>query len=337
MAGRILIVNVNWVGDVLFSTPFIRAIRESNPEAHISCLIHPRCREMLESNPRLDEIIEYAEEDIHRSLIGKLRLIGYLRAGKFDVAYILHRSFTKALITMLAGIRERIGYRTKNRGWVLTRPIEEPSEELHKVEYFLNIARASGITPGSVSYEFYVREADRKSIREILISAGVRAGDRTVVLCPAGNWLPKRWPAEKFARLADELAEKFGVKIVIAAAGKDSGLVSDIKSVMSVQAFDISGKTSLKELAALLERADLVIANDTGPMHLSVAVGTRTIALFGPTSPRLTGPYGKGIYRVITGKTSCDVPCYDVTCKDNDCISAITVEEVIKAAGELLV
>ena len=110
MGKRILIVNVNWVGDVLFSTPFIRAVREANPDAYIACLLHPRCTQMLESNPRLNEIIIYDEEGIHKSLLGKWRLIKELKGKKFDAAFLLHRSFTKALITYLAGIKERIGY-----------------------------------------------------------------------------------------------------------------------------------------------------------------------------------------------------------------------------------
>lgn len=106
---RILIVEVNWVGDVIFSTPFIRAVREAYPDAYIACLIHPRCKEMLESNPRIDELIVYDEEYGHKGLLGKLKLVLELRKKHFDVAFLLHRSFTKALITFLAGAKERWG------------------------------------------------------------------------------------------------------------------------------------------------------------------------------------------------------------------------------------
>ncbi|MBU0880799.1 MAG: lipopolysaccharide heptosyltransferase II [Candidatus Omnitrophica bacterium] len=336
MIKRILIVNVNWVGDVLFSTPFIRALRAANPDAHIACLLHPRCREMLESNPRLNEIIIYDEDAAHKGLIGKWRLVKELKKRRFDTAFLLHRSFTKAFITYLAGIKERVGYPTKNRGGVLTRIIEEPSEELHKVEYFLNIARAAGCDIGDSSYEFFVQDEDRKFIKELLAQSNVSDKDIVVVLCPAGNWPPKRWPAENFARLGDELADKFGAKIVLSAAGKDLKLVEEIKSVMASAAVIASGKTGLKQLGALLERADLVVANDTGPMHMAVAVGADTIALFGPTSAGLTGPYGKGRYRVISRNESCEVPCYDVTCTDNACMSAIKVEDVLGEAEAML-
>jgi len=291
---------------------------------------------MLEANTRIDEIILYDEELAHKSIFGKWRLIKELKRKKFDTAYLLHRSFTKALIACLAGIKERVGYPTKNRAGILTKVVDEPSEELHKVEYFLNIARACGMEPKSVSYEFFVREEDRKFITKLLQKESISEKDTVVVLCPAGNWPPKRWPAENFARLGDELAENCGAKIVISAAGNDLKLAQDIKSVMASVPVIAAGKTNLNQLGALLERANLVVANDTGPMHVSVAVGARTIALFGPTSARLTGPYGEGDYKVMSGNVSCEVPCYDITCADNSCMSAIRVKEVIREALNIL-
>ena len=337
MGKRILIVNVNWIGDVLFSTPFIRAVREAYPDAYIACLLHPRCKGMLESNPRLDEVIIYDEELSHRSLFGKVRLISELRRKRFDTAFLLHRSFTKALIVYLAGIRERIGYPTKNRAGLLTKAVEEPDADIHKVEYFLNIAREAGIKPKDASYEFFVCKNDREHVNGLLRQEGVSDSEGVAVLCPGGNWPPKRWPKENFAKLGDALCAKFGLKVVLAAAGKDAALAEEIKNMMNHPAVVTAGRTTLKELGALLGRSDLVVANDTGPMHMAVAVGAKTIALFGPTSPAITGPYGKGTYRVISGSEGCEVPCYDVTCTDNRCMTAISVDDVIKASGEMLV
>lgn len=333
---RILVVNVNWIGDVLFSTPFIRAVREAYPDSHIACLLHPRCKEVLELNPCLNEIIIYDEEYAHRGPLGKLGLISALRKKHFDAAFILHRSFTKALITMLAGIPERIGYPTKNRFMVLTRTVEEPTDQPHKVEYFLNLARAAGITPRDVSYEFFIDGPDREFIRNFLHKGGVGDNDCLVALCPGGNWEPKRWPAENFARVAGLLAERFGAKIVISGAKRDWPLAENIRSLMKTDAVIACGRTTLRQAAGLFERANLVIANDTGVMHLAVAMKSRVIALFGPTSPAITGPYGDGRYRVISKNDTCEVPCYDFTCKDNHCMRAITLEDVFAEAQELL-
>jgi len=333
---RILIVNVNWIGDTLFSTPFIRAVREAYPDSYIACLIHPRCKEMLEANPRLDELIVYDEEGAHKSLSGKLRLILSLRNRRFDTAFLLHRSFTKALIVFLAGIKDRIGYPTKKRGMLLTKTIDSPAEELHKVEYFLNIAVSAGLKPSNRSYEFFVSDANKDFINDLLRSQGISDSDTVAVLCPGGNWDPKRWPKENFAKLADALAERCGAKIVISGAKKDMTLAEDIKTMMKTKPVITAGKTTLKQLGALFARADLVVANDTGPMHLAVAMKAKTIALFGPTSPRLTGPYGEGRYKVISKNETCDVPCYDFTCTDNRCMSAIKVEDVLKESLNML-
>ena len=337
MAKRILIIEVNWIGDILFSTPFIRAVRQSNPGAYIACLLHPRCREMLESNPRLDEIIIYDEEGEHRSIFGKLKLIRALRKKRFDTAFVLHRSFTKALIAALSGIKERIGYPTKHRSLLLTSVVEDPDDEAHKVEYFLNIARSAGIKVTDLSYEFFVKDADRAFVKDLLEKSGISGSGPLVTICPGGNWDPKRWPKENFANLGDILFQRFGARIVIAGAKKDIRLAEEIEKLMNSSKPVIArGKTTLRELGALLERSDLVIANDTGPMHIAVSMKAKTIALFGPTSPELTGPYGRGNYRVINKYEECAIPCYDFTCIENRCMAAIKVEDVLKEASEML-
>ena len=136
---RILIINVNWLGDVLFSTPFIRAIRKKFPTSYIACMVVQRCKPMLELNPNIDEIIIYDEDSGYRSILGKIRLIKFLRFKRFDAAFILHRSFTRALIAFLSGIKRRIGYNAKKRKILLTDAVKLPSRDIHKVDYFLNI------------------------------------------------------------------------------------------------------------------------------------------------------------------------------------------------------
>ena len=332
---RILIVNVNWIGDVIFSTPFIKTVRQNYPDSHIICLLHPRCADVLKDNPRLDEIVIYDEEGLHKGLIGKLKLIISLREKKIDVAFLLHRSFTKSLIAFLAGARERIGYPEKKRGLLLTKAVEIPDQETHKVEYFLNLARACDMKVEDPSYEFFVSDTERKRVRHLLQESGISDKDFIVVLCPGGNWDPKRWPKENFARLADMLSDKLGAKIVISGAKKDIALAESIKKMMKTIPVISCGKTDLKDLGALMERANLVVANDSGPMHLAVAMKTKVIALFGPTSPKLTGPYGIGSYRIICKNEECDVPCYDLSCTDNKCMSIITVEDVFSAVQEM--
>jgi len=333
---RILIVNVNWLGDVLFSTPFIQALRKKFPNAHIACMVVPRCEEILESNPHLNEIIIYDEDGKHKGLFGKINFILSLRTKDFDTAILLHRSFTRTVITLLAGIPGRIGYITTKRFAFLTQGVKPPSNEVHRVDYYLNLLKLFGIDSPDRKYEFFISAKHRKKAKKLLENEGVKGSDILVVMNPGGNWDPKRWPRDNFARLGDRLAKRFEAKIAITGSRKDCALAEDIASQMSAKPIILCGKTSLKDLASVFERANLVVANDSGPMHIAISVGAKTIALFGPTLPEITGPIGKGKFTVIHKKTECQIPCYDMNCREYKCIESITVDDVMNEAGKML-
>jgi lipopolysaccharide heptosyltransferase II len=334
---RILISGVNWLGDVLFTTPFIKAIRNKFPSSHIACLVVPRCKELLEDNPNVDEVIVYDEDGVHKSPIGKLRLISTLREKRFDGAFILHRSFTRALIVFLSGVRNRIGYDTKKRGFLLTKAVEEPVSTLHKVEYFLNLAEECGAETDQKDCDFFVKDGERREVESFLKSNGIGKDDLLVILNPGGNWPPKRWPKESFAELSDRLSDELNAKVVITGAPSDMKLAHDIRALSKKKPVSAAGKTTLKSLGAVMERADLVISSDSGPMHLALGVKSKVIALFGPTSDLITGPYGtRKNFTVIKKDVDCQVPCYDFKCEDYRCMRAITVDEVASRAKEML-
>ncbi len=319
------------MGDVLFSSPAIRAIGEKYSGSHIAVLVVPGCRQMLEHNPFINEIIIYEEDGKHRSLPGKLRLIAQLRQRRFDKVFIFHRSFTRALLVYLAGIPQRIGYNTKKRGFLLTEKIAVPGQELHKVKYLLNMVRSAGIDIEPGFCEFYISDQDRTWVFRFLDEQQIGKNDFIVVLNPGGNWGPKRWPPERFAEVGDRLAERYKARIIITGAREDEQRAKQITALMNNRPISLCGKTDLNKLGALLDRANLVISGDSGPMHIAVARKTRVIALFGPTSPRTTGPYGAGNYTVLWKDVGCPVPCYDASCTDNRCMKAITVEDVMQA------
>ncbi len=328
-SSKILIFNVNWLGDIVFTSPFIRAVREYFPDGHISCVVPPRCKETLEANTRINELIVFDEEGPERTILGKLKFAFKLRKKKFDTAFILHRSLTRALITFIAGIEKRVGYDTKRRGFLLTDRLHSPAKVPHRVEYFLELAKAVGIDAPKKDYEFFVTEHDREKADRILGAAGVDCNGRIVALNPGGNWDRKRWPTDKFAELADRLVKKYGVTTLITGAEKDKALADEICRGMKNKPISICGKTKIRELASIFKRAKLVISGDSGPMHIAVSVGASVVALFGPTSADITGPYGKGNYTVIKKDIDCDIPCYDFTCNDNKCMKAISVEDVL--------
>ncbi|MDP2939242.1 MAG: lipopolysaccharide heptosyltransferase II [Candidatus Omnitrophota bacterium] len=326
---KILIVEVNWLGDVLFTTPAIKAIKKAYPNCHLACMILPRVREVLEGNPNVDELIIFDEKGKHLRIAPRIKFILELRRKRFDIVFLFHRSLTRTLITFFAGIPKRVGYATRKRGFLLTKRIPQPPEGMHRSDSFSNIAESFGIIVKDRNYEFFVSEKSRFFIREFLEKEGISPHDFLVVINPGANWSLKRWPKENFAEVSDRLIEYFNAKIVISGGDKDIDLAIDISNMMKAKPIILTGKTTFKQLGALIERANLVISADSGPMHLAAAVGKNLIALFGPTDPKITGPRGKANTIIMQKDVSCKIPCYELDCRDNLCMEAISVEDVL--------
>lgn len=329
---KILIFNVNWLGDVLFSTATIRNIRRNYPHSFIACVIPSRCYPILKGNPHLDELIIFDEKERHRGAAAKLKFARLLKAKKFDTVFLLHRSFTRALICRLAGIPERIGYHARKRGFLLTKKIVTPVKDaLHRIDYYLNIIEKAGLRVEDRYPEFFISEADMKFTDDFLNREEIKKNDFLAAINTGGNWMPKRWPKEHWAALADRLISEFGARVIITGSYSDIQNAQGIKGLMKEKPIMASGAFNLKQFGALCKRLDLFITADTGPLHIANAAGAkRIIALFGPTSPRITGPYPQRNIIVLSKDTGCKIPCYIVNCKDNRCMKAVTVEDVVE-------
>jgi ADP-heptose:LPS heptosyltransferase len=181
-------------------------------------------------------------------------------------------------------------------------------------------------------------EEDHGAVEALLEEWGVKPIDRLVVLHAGANWRLKRWPAGNFARLADALATRYPVKVLLMGDREELPLVQGIVQRMRTKPFVAAGRTTFRQLGALLHRAALLISNDSGPLHLGLAVGIPVIAIFGPTAPHLTGPLeGSGSPSVtLFGSVGCPVPCYRLQCPVNLCMEQIRVEEVLAAADKFL-
>jgi len=330
-AKRILVFNVNWLGDVLFSTAVLRNIRANFPDSFIACVIPTRCLAVLEGNPHINEIILFDEKGKHKSILEKMRFVKLLREKHFDIVYLLHRSMTRALISRLAKIPERIGYYTKRRGFLLTQRIIPPKlDEVHRIDYYLNVIAKAGLVVHDRHSEFYVDCAHTKKTERFLADAGITPDDFCVGVNPGGNWDPKRWPADLWAVTADRLIRELQAKIIITGDKKDIPLVGRIQSLMREKPLIAAGVLNIKEFAALCRRLNVFISADTGPLHIANAVGTKNIvALFGPTHPALTGPVPAERTTIIQKKIECPIPCYVVDCADNRCMKRITPDDVV--------
>jgi lipopolysaccharide heptosyltransferase II len=329
---KILIFNVNWLGDVLFSTATIRNIRRNYPDSFIACIIPSRCYPILKGNPHLDELIIFDEKERQRSSLAKLRFVQLLKSKKFDVVFLLHRSFTRALICRLAGIPQRVGYYTKKRGFLLTKRIKPVARDaLHRIDYYLNIIEKAGLKVEDRYLEFFIDDKDANFIEDFLDKKSIGKDEFLVAINPGGNWLPKRWPEVNWAILADKLITEFGARVIITGSYTDIYAAQKIRDLMKEKPIIASGVFNLKQLGALCKRLDLFITADTGPLHIANALGAkRIIALFGPTSPEITGPYPLKNTAILSKDVGCKIPCYVVRCKDNRCMKAVTPEDVIE-------
>jgi len=328
---RILIFNVNWLGDVLFSTAAIRNIRRNYPDSYIACIIPSRCYPILKGNPYLDEIIIFDEDDRHKGVFAKLNFVSLLKSKEFGTVFLLHRSFSRALICRLAGISTRIGHYTKKRAFLLTQKIIPPAKDsLHRIDYYLDVIEKADLRVEDRYLDFVFSPEDQKAVDDFLSKNSVSNLDFVVALNPGGNWQLKRWPKDYWAQLADKLIDELKAKVIITGSVSDLPLVNQIKEGMKNLPLIASGVFNIKQLGALAKRADLFITADSGPMHIANAVGAKAIiAILGPTAKEVTGPYPETNAVVLQKDVGCVIPCYKIHCRDNRCMKAVTPDDVL--------
>jgi len=327
---NILVVNVNWLGDAVFSIPVFKALKKTYPQVRISCLCVPRVKEVLEYCPYVDKIIIYDERGKHRLPWAKWRLIRHLKKRNFDAAFLLHRSMTRSLLVYLAGIPLRIGY-CKVKA-LLTDPVAMASEDVHRCDYYLRVLESYGIRVDDRLCELRLKVEDMQAVDVKLSKAGIGTAEKYVVLNTGGNWDLKRWSTGSFTLLAKRLDQEFGLKIVFSGSHKDREHCQQIAQATGIKVFVLAGETSLGESLALYKRAAIVISGDSGPLHLAHSVGADVIGIFGPTRPEITGPRGSGRFEVLIKDVGCNkAPCYHLSCSNNVCMQSVTVDDVCQA------
>ncbi|HXV28305.1 MAG TPA: lipopolysaccharide heptosyltransferase II [bacterium] len=329
---KILIFTKNWLGDILFQFPAIQAIHDAYPEAEIVCVAPERCHEILTAHPAVNRVISFDEKKGQRFFFSRVVFGLKLRREKWDKAYLLHRSRTRAFMAFLAGARERIGYAFRRKRF-LTKAIAEPAAPMHHVDYALNLIRTAGIPcPENAVYRFNVSEKARASARKLLEESHLQ--EKGFVCFHLGaNWEPKRWPVKHFARLADLLHEKWQVPVVVTGAREDQPLVHELaESIQKARLISLAGRTGLSELAAVYAGSCCLVTGDSGPMHIASGVGTPVVALFGPTDPNLTGPRGAGDELVLQHiPVGYSVPWYGKKLPAEGWLSKIEPETVMTA------
>jgi lipopolysaccharide heptosyltransferase II len=333
---RLLIIKPSSLGDIVHALPTVAALRRRWPSAKLAWLVKREWAEVLDGNPDLDEVLA-----VDLSMKGWPAAIRAVRAGRFDVVVDLQGLLRSAMLGWMSGAPVRIGFANGREGspWFYTDHIPVPAASIHAVDRYLLIARALGAEPEKPGPSAFPlpHDAGAEAKVDALLAADVQMGTVLVALNPSARWPTKRWPAESFAAVGDRLQQQVGVRVVVVGGVEDRPVGEAVMRAMRTAPIDLAGKTTMKELIALLRRLRLFITNDSGPMHLAAAVGTPVIALFGPTDPARTGPYGAG-HTILRSGIPCS-PCFSRRCMNAvtmECMTVIHPQQVIESATKLL-
>ena len=338
---NILIVKLSAIGDVIHTLPSLTALRKLYPDAHITWVVEEAAADLIKNHPYLDAVLvsrrkswikDFQRGEIRRPLQEIFSFVKKLRQRSYDLVIDFHGLLKSSLIVLLSAGRRKLGYDSLQElsGLFLNDRISEDMNK-HAVDRYLDFPRYLGakitqaefVLPGN-------RDAEVKAQR--LLDKYNLVNKKFIAVNPIAYGETKLWDDEKFARLADLIVANLNSNIVF--TGSEKGPLEKIISQMSSNALSLGGETSLPELAYLYKKAQLVITTDSGPMHLAAAVGTEVVALFGPTDPARTGPYGAG-HTIIRTELSCS-PCFLKNCPTKKCMHDILPEQVFAVIEERL-
>ncbi|WP_378950867.1 lipopolysaccharide heptosyltransferase II [Pelosinus sp. sgz500959] len=335
---NILIVKLSAIGDVIHALPVAHALKKKYPNSRITWVVEKPAYDLLTNNPDIDEIIIF-DKPKFKSIAGLLTN-GYtfakeLKACQFDLAIDLQGLFKSAAISYLSGATQRLVYcNARELSHFIGQRICGEHEQGHVVERYLDVARHLNCKIDEVVFPLYITELEAKKTVMIANHAGLRLENPYIVLAPGTNWPSKCWPTTHFAELVDKLYDCNLIPVIVGGPN-DQRLAQEIIANTKVPPIDLTGKTTMKQLAYLIKGSQTFIGGDTGPMHLAVAVGAKVVTLFGPTDPKRNGPYGKG-HQIVLAPVPCQ-GCWKKVCpKDEDCMSTIHPDRVFESIKSVL-
>jgi heptosyltransferase I len=317
---RTLIIKPSSMGDIVQALPVLTALRETHPEAHIAWVVARPFAGLLEGHPRLDELILFDRHRFGRigaSVGATKEFLGFLeelRGRQFTLVLDLQGLFRSGFMAAVTGAPDRVGFQAAREMAGLFYTEKVPTDGLtHAVDRYMAMARAVGLAEPKATDHLPVSEEARASVRRRLAEEGVTADEPVLAVSAHARWETKQWPPERFAKVIRRAYAETGARSVLvgsAAAAEISRAVA--QAAPEARPVDLVNRTNLKELVALIADARAMVTNDSGPMHVAAAVGTPVVAIFGPTDPDRTGPYGPG-HRVLARRAECS-PCFRRQC-----------------------
>jgi heptosyltransferase-2 len=321
---RIIVIDLLYLGDLMFAMPFFKELRKNFPAARIDLVINSSFHSIMEGNSNFDDIYAYNKKWSNKQSLKFARELG---RNSYDLGINIHGSWRTALLLKLINPSFTIGYGGQGRGLFLNRELKQP-ENQHMVNVYLDFLRKMDLNVETGLPYLEVTDKAKNEINKKLENWGIGTKAKLIALNTAGTWPTKRWSIEGFARLGDMLNRKYG-KVIMVGSPSDLPRVEEIVKRMETESIIATGKTSLKELASLLARCNLVISNDSGPVHVAAAVGTPTITIFGPSDDVKYRPLGEKNQIV---KTTIDCrPCGKHECPlgHHRCMNEIQADEIV--------
>ncbi len=341
---RVVVRGTNWVGDAVMTIPALRELRRILPHAHITLVTRPWAVGLFDEADYVDKLLLY-ERGKH-GMRAVWRQIREWRGQGFNLAVLFQNAFEAALIAAGARVPARVGYATDGRRALLTHPLSLPAwrSERHEVFYYLNIVAelerllygTTGVIEREPVFDLKVSPARQEAARKLLMAEGWRMERLLYALCPGStNSRAKRWPAERYAELADKIVNELKGEVALVGSHDEAGVSREVAGHMKQKPLLLTGRTNLSEAVAVLSLAEMLITNDTGPAHISAALNRPTLVIFGPTDPTTTRPFSESA-EIIRRPPEC-APCMLRDCPiDHRCMTAITPDEVYERACAMI-
>jgi predicted lipopolysaccharide heptosyltransferase III len=330
---NILVIKLRYIGDVLLATPTLQALKASYPASRLTVIVNRGTEDILLMNPHVDELVPLDKG----SIAAQWRFVSGLRRRGFDAVIDLTDADRSAFLSWMSGAPVRIGFNDEHRlrGWCYT-AVAQGASAIHRIERDLAALAPLGIPASDCIPRLWLSADDETRAADLLSGLGIRPDRAFVVLQPGARYWFKAWPCERFAELADRLAEQYRFQIVIGGTQQEAGLAQQIVHAAKSRPVSMAGLAGVRTFAAVLKRSALFVGNDSGAMHIATAVGAPVVALFGPSNPAEWGPRG-GPTEVIYKGVDCRA-CFHPTCyrDEQNCMKLISVDEVMAAVRGLL-
>lgn len=341
---NILIVKLSAVGDVVHTLPSLASLRRLYPDANISWVIEEASSDIICGHPYLDRVIVSRRKKwiadlkkfrhISRTILEIRSFIAEIRDRKYDLVIDFHGLLKSALIVLISSGKRKLGYDSMQElsGLFLNEKIFEDMGK-HAVDRYLDFPRYLGARIEKPEFCIPVAEENKTKVKKLLRANGIDTGERFVAVNPIAFWETKLWDEKKFALLCDRISNELKLKVIFT-GGTSEGAIERMQSSMTCPYVDLVGATTLRDLAYLYGLSLLVVTTDSGPMHVAAAVGTPTVAIFGPTDPARTGPYGAN-HTIVRKDLPCS-PCFLKKCATGKCMKEISADEVFEAVRKAM-